>query len=166
MKLFDITDFGAVGDGRILNTLAFQKAAEACRLAGEGIMRVPAGNFLTGTFELFSKTTLHVEKGGRIVASPNLKDRLVGEASVGLIYAKDAYDILLTGEGILDGNAPAFFDVGFLHGADDLSRYDTWQKRKELPYGTKDPVHGPFRSQGRPGNMIISHGVATYASST
>lgn len=155
MNIFNITEFGAVGDGRTLNTLAFRKAAEACRYAGEGIVRVPAGNFLTGTFELFSKTTLLVEKGGRILASPDLKDHLVGETSVGLLYAKDAHDILLTGEGILDGNAPAFFDAGILHGTDDFSRYDTWQKRNGLSYGTSEPVHGPFRSQGRPGNMII-----------
>src|SRR3982751_2366443 len=115
MKRFDIIDFGAVGDGQTLNTQSLQAAAEACRQAGGGMVRVPAGIFMTGVFELFSGTTLLVEKGARLVASPHLGDHLVGDASAGLLFARDARDIVLTGEGVLDGNAPAFFDELLLH---------------------------------------------------
>ena len=157
MKTFRLTDFGAVGDARTLNTPALQAAAEACRLAGGGVLRVPGGTFLTGAFELFSGTTLLVEKDGRLLASPRLEDHLVGAHSVGLLYARDARDLTLTGEGVLDGNAPAFFDSNTLHGDPaEFANADTWQRRHGLPYGTRDLRDGPWAAPGgRPGNMVI-----------
>jgi polygalacturonase len=156
MKIFDITSFGAIADGRTLNTRSIQEAANACRQAGGGMLRVPAGTFLTGIFELFSGTTLLVEKDGRLLASPRLDDHNVEGASVGLLYARDAHDLILTGEGTLDGNAPAFFDEGRLNGGEeDFSGCDTWQKRHGLPYGTRELKHGPLGAKGRPGNMLV-----------
>jgi len=158
MNTFVVTDFGAVGDGKTLNTHSFQDAAQACRKAGGGILRVPAGTFLTGTFEIFSGTTLLVEKEGRILASPRLEDHIVGETSVGLLCAQDAQDIVLTGEGTLDGNASVFFDEGALH-LDETGFHgnDTWQKRNGLPFGSRESIHGPMgiSSGGRPGNMLV-----------
>ena len=61
-KTFSIADFGAVNDGKTLNTAAFAKAIEACGKAGGGKVVVPAGNWLTGPIELKSNTDLHVEK--------------------------------------------------------------------------------------------------------
>src|SRR4029079_4403589 len=43
---FDITTFGAVGDGRADCTDAIRKAIAACRSAGGGRIVVPAGRFL------------------------------------------------------------------------------------------------------------------------
>ncbi len=156
MNTFDITTFGAIGDGRTLNTRALQQAGNACREAGGGILRVPAGTYVTGVFELFSNTTLLVEKEGRLLASPDLKDHLVGDTSVGLLYAQDAHDVTLTGEGTLDGNGSLFFHEDRVHGMqEDFSGYDTWQNRHGLPYGTLDPSHGPLAPKERPGNMLI-----------
>lgn len=156
MKIFPITDFGAIPDGTTLCTHAIQAAAIACREAGGGVVLVPAGTFLTGTFELFSHTTLQVEAGARLLASADLNDHRVGECSVGLLYAQDAEGITLTGEGILDGNGSLHFHEGELHGGhDDYSAHDTFQRRNALPHGSKDAAHGPFRPKPRPGNMIV-----------
>lgn len=156
MKIIDITEFGAVGDGRTLNTRAIQEASAACQAAGSAVLRVPAGIFLTGIFELFGGTTLLVEKGARLLASPHLEDHLIGTASVGLLFARDAQDIVLTGEGILDGNSRGFFEENQLHiGGEDFSANDTWQRRHGLKHGTDDPVHGPLRPKARPGNMVV-----------
>lgn len=99
--IFDITAFGARGDGLTFNTAAFQAAANACRENGGGTIVVPGGDFLTGRFEIFSGTVLRVEAGGCVIASP-----FPGEpARGGLLYAANARNIVLTGGGILDGNA-------------------------------------------------------------
>src|SRR5437773_10878750 len=45
---FDITRYGALGDGRTSCTEAFRKAIAACNNAGGGRVLVPRGAFLTG----------------------------------------------------------------------------------------------------------------------
>jgi len=46
-RTFRITDYGAVGDGKTMNTAALQKAIAACGQAGGGTVLVPPGRFLT-----------------------------------------------------------------------------------------------------------------------
>lgn len=156
MKTFDITSFGALADGSSINTLAIQAAALACRDAGGGILRVPAGTFLTGTFEIFSDTTLLIEKDGRLLASPELADHQAGGASVGLLFAQDAQNIVLAGEGTLDGNGLGFFHLDLLHASHrDYLEHETWQKRRGLAYGSETLEHGPLLPADRPGNMLV-----------
>ena len=57
---FLLTDYGATGDGRTLNTLAFQKAIRACSAAGGGRVIVPSGKWLTGPIELLSHVNLYL----------------------------------------------------------------------------------------------------------
>src|SRR5205085_7736147 len=52
---FDVTAFGAKGDGRTDDSAAFTKAIAACSKAGGGHVVVPAGkSFLTGPVPLLS----------------------------------------------------------------------------------------------------------------
>src|SRR5665648_589861 len=51
-----ITDFGAVGDGQTLNTVAIQKAIDEASAQGGGVVIIPEGRFLTGA--LFFKPCL------------------------------------------------------------------------------------------------------------
>jgi hypothetical protein len=67
-----ITDFGAVGDGKTLNTLAFQNAVfylMSFADKGGAQLYVPPGHWLTGSFSLTSHLTLFLENGAVIVAS-------------------------------------------------------------------------------------------------
>jgi DNA sulfur modification protein DndE len=107
---FSITDFGAVADGKTLNTAAFAKAIQACTKAGGGKILVPAGTWLTGPIELKSNVNLCTEKGAVIQFSsdhtqyPMIK---MGESSsfvtTSPIYAYNASNIAITGAGIIDG---------------------------------------------------------------
>lgn len=109
-KTFSIADFGAVADGKTLNTAAFEKAIQACTNAGGGKVMVPAGNWLTGPIELKSNVNLYTEKGALIQFSsdhtqyPMIK---MGESSsfvtASPIYAFNASNIAITGAGIIDG---------------------------------------------------------------
>lgn len=66
-----IQSFGAVGDGKTLNTKAIQNAIDACSLAGGGRVIVSDGVFMTGTIVLKSGVDLHIETGATLLGSPN-----------------------------------------------------------------------------------------------
>src|SRR5215203_5650097 len=70
----NIVDFGAVGDGRTINTEAIQKAIDACSQKGGGLVRVPNGQFVTGTILLKNNCTLHLEDRAELLGSLNPKD--------------------------------------------------------------------------------------------
>src|SRR5688572_8261350 len=73
-QTFDVTTYGAIGNGTTLNTAAIQAAVDACNAAGGGIVRVPAGNFLTATVFLKSNVTLHIDSGATITGSSTTSD--------------------------------------------------------------------------------------------
>ncbi|CAA6664624.1 unnamed protein product [Spirodela intermedia] len=75
-RAFNLTDFGAVGDGVTLNTVAFEKAVAAIsrlRRSGGGQLNVPAGVWLTGPFNLTSHMTLFLEEGAVILGADDEK---------------------------------------------------------------------------------------------
>jgi polygalacturonase len=113
-KVFDITKYGAIGDGKTDCTRAFKKAIEKCSKEGGGTVLVPKGTYLTGAIHLKSNVNLNVSKEAVIKFSPNPKKylplvytRWEGVECMNyspLIYAYEQENIAITGEGILDGS--------------------------------------------------------------
>ncbi|RZR75849.1 hypothetical protein BHM03_00000375 [Ensete ventricosum] len=67
-----ITEFGAVGDGVTLNTVAFQNAVFYVRSfadKGGAQLYVPKGRWLTGSFDLTSHLTLFLDKDAVIIGN-------------------------------------------------------------------------------------------------
>ncbi len=107
---FNITDFGAVADGKTLCTNAFHKAVSACEKAGGGTVVVPAGIFFTGPFDLDSNINLHLEAGSVIQFSDRVADTKVADAGFDNdISARDCHDVAVTGSGTIDGNGAYFW---------------------------------------------------------
>jgi polygalacturonase len=118
-RTFTLTDFGAVGDGRTLNTDAFKQAVAAVNEAGGGRLVVPRGTFRTLPFVLCSNLDLHLAEGAVIQAPDSfeayglpdpatLKSQDEVRARVKtpspLITGRDLHDVALTGPGTIDGN--------------------------------------------------------------
>jgi polygalacturonase len=108
----DITAYGAVGNGTILNTNAIQKAIDACYKSGGGKVIIPAGVFLTGTIALNDNITLQLNKGAVLLGSTDVNDYKNLDPfvdglgiSVGwaLVVAVDKKNIGIAGEGTIDG---------------------------------------------------------------
>jgi polygalacturonase len=112
-KPLNVRKLGAVGDGKTKDTAAFQKALDICGVAKGGEVRVPAGDYLIGSIELKSYTTLRLEEGAHLMGSPDLGDypvvkvRWEGHWIDGhraLIYAREAAHISIVGPGKISGN--------------------------------------------------------------
>ena len=109
-KVFDITAYGAVADGKSLNTTAITQAIEACSKAGGGIVRVPAGRFLTGPLALASNLELRLEKDATLLISDDRAQyTLRGNSYQNCIVADHCHDVAVTGEGAIDGQGQSWW---------------------------------------------------------
>lgn len=113
---------GARGDGVHLDTCAIQSCIDRCSAAGGGEVLLEGGVFVSGTLRLKSGTTLRIASGARLLASGNINDyetdthwnRYVNESEMDrcFLFAEDAENIALLGDGAIEGNAEAFPNPG------------------------------------------------------
>ena len=117
---FNIISYGAKNDGLVLNSVAINKAIEACAAKGGGTVLIPEGFWLSGPITLKSNINLHLAKGALLQFSDNYKDYpLIKTTWEGLnaircqspVSATDAVNIAITGGGIIDGAGQAWRSV-------------------------------------------------------
>jgi polygalacturonase len=151
---FNITSFGAKGDGVTVNTVSIQKAIDACHLAGGGRVVIPPGDFVTGTIVLSSSVNLCLEQGARLQGSLDTADYWFDGRKHGMIYAFQSTGISITGEGEINGRGSRFHQAGRAHIGQDFNRKVTRQGAHYLP---PDPVpeDGPIGYGSRPGMMVV-----------
>ena len=140
---FNIKDYGAIGDALAMETEAIQKTIDACHTAGGGTVWVPAGDFVTGTIQLKSNTTLSLGYGARLLGSQNqidypidkLRPAREGNAEC-LLYAEDATNIRLEGLGVIDGRGTraAFPKRSGPGGQDNRPRLIRFESCKNLTF--------------------------------
>ncbi len=150
VQVYRITDFGAVADGKTINTKAIQKAIDTC--ADGGTVVVPAGTFKTGAIWLKSNMTLEIQKDAVLLGSEHAEDYpyhyklypyLKDERYYGLINAKpDANgnrlkNIRIIGEGVIDGNGWKMNAAGteYLYRKDTVEKDGTLGKNHVLNIG-------------------------------
>ncbi|KAL4282670.1 hypothetical protein GQ457_16G030700 [Hibiscus cannabinus] len=123
-----ILEFGAVGDGKTLNTIAFQNAVfylKSFADKGGAQLYVPPGRWLTGSFNLTSHLTLFLEKGAVILGSqdPSHWDiveplpsygrgiELPGGRYRSLVNGYMLHDVVITGDnGTIDGQGSVWWE--------------------------------------------------------
>lgn len=114
--VFNVRDYGVLGDGETLDTPAIQKAIDACATAGGGRVVMPPGKYLSGTVHLKSNVTLFLEAGARLMGTtkldeykPPIPPASMPEARWGkwhraLILGEGVENIAIAGDGVIDGN--------------------------------------------------------------
>ena len=114
-NVFNIMDFGAVGDGQTDDAIAIQAAIDACAQAGGGQVLVPAGHtFLCSPFKLASFVELHLEANSRLLANPDesvyTESAFRENRGEGMMWisGKNLEQVSITGMGTIDGNGVAF----------------------------------------------------------
>lgn len=107
---FSIAQYGAVGDGKTMDTGAIQKAVDAAAAAGGGMVLVPAGKYLTGPFTLASGINLHLDPGAMILISDDMTHYPANANRYrDSISVSDAHDIEISGEGVIDGQGAVWW---------------------------------------------------------
>lgn len=112
-KVYNVIDFGAIGDGKTKNTKAINDAINKCSAEGGGQVLVINGDFLTGAIHMKSNVDLHIEANAILRFSTDPKDylplvrtRWEGDDCYNyspLIYADGQTNFAVTGKGILNG---------------------------------------------------------------
>ncbi len=134
-----VKDFGAVGDGKTLNTARIQSAIDRLASKGGGTLVIPRGVFLTGAIFLKPGVNLHLDEGAVLKGStdrkdyPKMRTRIEGhfeEWLPALVNAEGVDHLRIEGAGTLDGNGAPFWE-------------DFWARRKANPKTTNLDVERP-----------------------
>lgn len=123
-RQYNVTDFGAVGNGSTLDTKAINKAIMTASENGGGTIYFPAGTYASFSIHLKSNITLHLENGctllaaspddytgkGYDVAEPNIWGDSLKYQDFGhshwqnsLIWGIGLENIVIEGHGMIDG---------------------------------------------------------------
>ena len=112
MTICNVRDYGAAGNRQALDTAAIQAAIDAAGRCN-GQVRMPPGQYLSGSLMLRSGVSLHLEAGASLVASRSMRDFVVPApdsyvhhtgSRFAFIHAIGAGDVHILGSGTIDGN--------------------------------------------------------------
>lgn len=139
LKQVSIADFGAVADGKTINTVSIQKAIDAAAAAGGGVVEIPAGSYRSGSIFLKDGVGLNLAKDAVLLGSDQIEDypkmptRIEGHFEpwrMALINAQQLSHVRIGGQGVIDGNGITFW-----------AKF--WQRRRENPKCTNLEVERP-----------------------
>ena len=118
-KVFLVNEYGAINDGKTLNTAAIQSAIDACAIAGGGVVAFEPGEYLTGSLFVKEGVNFRIDEGVTILGSQDIKDypdidtRVAGIEMVwpaALINVIDQKNAAVTGKGIIHAQGKPFWD--------------------------------------------------------
>lgn len=120
-QIYNVKDYGAIGNATTLDTKAIQQAIETAFKAGGGQVLLPPGTYKVGGIELKDNINLHISAGAILLGSELQRDyiewhskaesRTVIYANKFVIYANGAKNISITGQGVIHGNGDDYFQI-------------------------------------------------------
>ena len=117
-RVFDVASYGAVDNPNVSSTEAFRRAITDCQHSGGGVVRVPAGHYLTGPIDLVNNMTLQIDRHAVVSFEtdrskyPDVSSRWEGLTETGphpLIFANGLTNIAIVGGGTFDGQGAAWW---------------------------------------------------------
>ncbi len=99
--------FGVKSDGSTLNTRSIQTAIDFISENGGGRLVFYVGRYLTGTIQLRSNVTVHLEEGAVLVGVSSIYDYRRLDWRNGLIVADSVFNSGITGKGVIEGESGA-----------------------------------------------------------
>jgi hypothetical protein len=121
IKVFDVLKYGATGDGKTLDSAAFQRAIdEAAAYSGKAQVLVRGGHkYLVGTIELKGSIDFHLADDAELLVSTRREDYRGGLAGTvegatmaaamgAVIMAEHVQGLTISGTGTLQGRAREF----------------------------------------------------------
>lgn len=112
---FNVTGYGAKGNGVTDDAKAIQRAIDACSASGGGSVIIPSGKtFMAGPLHLKSNVDLHLQPNSVLLANPDeavyTESAFRGNRGEGMMWisGKDIHNVSITGQGRIDGNGVAF----------------------------------------------------------
>lgn len=147
-----ITDFGAVGDGKTMNTAMIAAAIRAA-LEQKETLCVPEGVFMTGTIDLCGVSLL-LQEGAVLKASSDLHDyppqayvhNEMGRIRA-MIVCMNAEHVSITGSGTIDLSGTSFYDTATMNVPETL-----------VPMTPEQVAECTYPIGQRPGQGIFFHG--------
>lgn len=118
-KIYNTKRFGAINDGKTLNTKAIQDAIDQCFKKGGGVVVFDTGAYLTGSVFIKKGVNLVIGKGVTILGSQNIEDypeidtRIAGvemKWPAALINIIGQDNVAVTGEGTIHARGKPFWD--------------------------------------------------------
>ncbi len=115
--VFNITNYGAIGDGVATNTTAIQAAIDAASGKGGGVVEVPQGTYVSGPIRLDSKIELRVDAGATLEMLP--LDKYPGGTRMPGTFISGAglHDVAISGSGTIDGQGSPWWPFARVRGA-------------------------------------------------
>jgi polygalacturonase len=106
---FNVTSFGAFGDGVSNNATAIQSAINAAASVGGGTVVVAAvgilTNYLSGPIVMSNNVCLQINGGTKLQMFPMNIWTKISTASTPFISGNNLHDVAISGSGTIDGNA-------------------------------------------------------------
>jgi polygalacturonase len=121
-SIYDIRAFGAIGDGKTIDSPAINKAIEAAANAGGGTVLFPAGTYNSFSIRLKSNVALYISQGATILAAEtpssgnegydpaesnapweNYQDYGHNHWHNSLIWGEGLHDVTICGPGLIYG---------------------------------------------------------------
>jgi hypothetical protein len=107
--IFNVTNYGAIGDGSYDNTTNLQAAINAANAAGGGVVEVPAGTFLSGPITLLSSINLRLDAGAMLQALPLYTYPGGATNAQTFVGCNTIHDLEISGTGTIDGQGAAWW---------------------------------------------------------
>ena len=142
-SVYNVKKFGALGDGKNLDSKAINAAIDKAATAGGGTVYLPAGNYLSGSIHLKNNIALYIDQGATIIATDQNPASAYDQSEQtvntvyqdyghshfhnSLIWGEDLHDVSILGPGMIWGKGlinndrdknskEAIFDVQYKSG--------------------------------------------------